>query len=320
MCVSEAINGLWENEEPALIPVLIDLLNNDPEEKVQATAAQALGRFALMAEINSIAPKYAIQVGQALLDIFNDRNKSVEVRRRALEAVSPLTTEQVKTAIKTAYESLDERLKISAVYAMGKNCDTKWLPFVLKELKNSDAEIRYEAVTACGEIGDEDIMQYLIPAVNDEDIDVAGAVIQALGKIGGNEAKLYLQKHADEPNEAVKDAIETALKEISILGDMTVLDIAPQPDNMNIKGKKVIIRPKIITDAGNDYRWQTDPELSALDAMIQRQCPTVSSAGNTLIGSSILMRAGYFRCRYPEGKHIGNCVYYNIDELNRKPR
>ena len=228
---SEAINGLWENEQPALIPVLIDLLNNDPEEKVQATAAQALGRFALMAEINSIAPKYAIQVGQALLDIFNDRNKSVEVRRRALEAVSPLTTEQVKTAIKTAYESLDERLKISAVYAMGKNCDTKWLPFVLKELKNSDAEIRYEAVTACGEIGDEDIMQYLIPAVNDEDIDVQVAVIQALGKIGGNEAKLYLQKHADEPNEALKDAIGTALNEISILGDMTVLDIAPQPDN-----------------------------------------------------------------------------------------
>ena len=227
---SEAINGLWENEQPALIPLLIDLLNNDPEEKVQATAAQALGRFALMAEINSIAPKYAIQVGQALLDVFNGRNKSVEVRRRALEAVSPLTTEQVKTAIKTAYESLDERLKISAVYAMGKNCDTKWLPFVLKELKNSDAEIRYEAVTACGEIGDEDIMQYLIPAANDEDIDVQMAVIHALGKIGGNEAKLYLQKHADEPNEAVKDAIETALNEISILSDMTVFDIAPQSD------------------------------------------------------------------------------------------
>ena len=102
---------------------------------------------------------------------------------------------------------------------------------MLKELKNSDAEIRYEAVTACGEIADEDIMQYLIPAANDEDIDVQLAVIQALGKIGGNEAKLYLQKHADEPNEALRDAIETALKEISILGDMNVLDIAPQPDN-----------------------------------------------------------------------------------------
>jgi HEAT repeat protein len=227
---SEAINGLWENEEPALIPLLIGLLNNDPEEKVQVTAAQALGRFALMAEINSIAPKYAIQVGQALLDVFNDQNKSVEVRRRALEAVSPLTTQQVKTAIKTAYESLDERMKISSVYAMGKNCDTKWLPFILKEIKNSDAEIRYEAVTACGEIGDEDIMQYLIPAANDEDLDVQLAVFQAMGKIGGNEAKLFLQKHADEPNEALKDAIETALNEISILDDMTALEIAPHTD------------------------------------------------------------------------------------------
>ena len=37
---------------------------------------------------------------------------------------------------------------------------------------------------------------------------------------------------------------------------------------MNIEGKKVIIRPKKPSDADNDYRWQTDPELSALDAMI----------------------------------------------------
>jgi len=227
---SGAIDGLWENEEPALIPLLIDLLNKDPSEKVQATAALALGRFALMAEINSIAPKYAIQVGQALLAVTNDENKPVEVRRRALEAVSPLTTEQVKDAIKTAYENRDERLVISAVYAMGKNCDTRWLPFIIKELKNSDAEIRYEAVTACSEIGDEDIMQYLLPVANDEDIDVHLAVIQALGKIGGNEAKQYLKKNVNDPNEAVKEAIETALNEIAILDNMTVFEIAPQPD------------------------------------------------------------------------------------------
>ena len=227
---SESINGLWENEEPALIPLLIELLNSDPSEKVQATAALALGRFALMAEIGSIAPKYAIQVGQVLLAVTADTNKSIEVRRRALEAVSPLSTEQVKTAIKTAYESRDERLKISAIYAMGKNCDARWLPFILKELKNSDAEIRYEAVTACGGVGDEDIMQYLLPVAHDEDIDVQLAVIQALGKIGGNEAKLFLKKNANDPNEAVKDAIKTALNEISILDDMTVLDIVTQPD------------------------------------------------------------------------------------------
>jgi len=225
---SEAIDGLWENEEPALIPLLIDLLDKDPAEKVQAAAALALGRFALMAEISSIAPRYGVQVGHVLLNVVGDKNKSMDVRRRALEAVSPISTEQVKTAIKTAYEGRDERLAISAVYAMGKNCDTKWLPFLLKELKNSDAEMRYEAVTACGELGDEEIMQYLLPVANDEDIDVRLALIQALGKIGGNEAKQFLQKNANDPNEAVRDAIETALNEITILDDMTVFKMGAQ--------------------------------------------------------------------------------------------
>ena len=227
---SEAINGLWENEEPALIPILIGLLNNDSAEKVQATAALALGRFALMAEIGSLSPKYGVQISQVLLSVTADKNKSIEVRRRALEAVSPISTEQVKAAIKVAYESRDERLAISAVYAMGKNCDSKWLAILLKELNNSDAEMRYEAITACGEIGDEDIVQYLLPVANDEDIDVRLAMIHTLGKIGGNEAKQYLQKNAGDPNEAVRDAIETALNEISIIDDMTVFEMAPPPE------------------------------------------------------------------------------------------
>jgi HEAT repeat protein len=63
---------------------------------------------------------------------------------------------------------------------------------------------------------------------NDEDIDVRLALIQALGKIGGNEAKQFLQKNANDPNEAVRDAIETALNEITILDDMTVFEMGAQ--------------------------------------------------------------------------------------------
>jgi RimJ/RimL family protein N-acetyltransferase len=88
---------------------------------------------------------------------------------------------------------------------------------------------------------------------------------------------------------------------------------------MNIRGKKVIIRPKTITDAGNDYRWQTDPELSALDAMI----PTTMSYREFYREYLDWLRHPYagritFGVDTPEGKHIGNCVYYNIDELNRE--
>ncbi|MDD5289240.1 MAG: HEAT repeat domain-containing protein [Dehalococcoidales bacterium] len=226
---SEAINGLWENEDPSLISSFIDLLNKDPSEKVQASAALALGRFALMAELGSIRPRYGVLIGQVLLAVTEDKSKSIEVRRRALEAVAPLSTEQIKLAIRKSYESRDERLAISAVYAMGRNCDTNWLPTVLKELNNHDAEMRYEAVCAIGEIGDEDTIQHLLPLTDDTDIDVRMAAVQALGKIGGNEAKQHLQKNANDPNEAVREAIEQALNEISIQDDMTIFQMAPPP-------------------------------------------------------------------------------------------
>ena len=228
---NEAINGLWENENPALISNYIDMLTTDLSEKVQAAAALALGRFALMAELGSISPKYGNVVGHVLLSVTGDKSKSIEVRRRALEAVAPLSTELVRTAIKTSYESNDDRLMISAIYAMGRNCESKWLPFLLKELKSNDAEMRFEAVGALGEIGNEDIVQYLMPVANDTDIDVRMAVMQALGKIGGNEAKQFLLKNASDPNEAVRDAIEQALNEISIQDDMTLFQMEPQPEN-----------------------------------------------------------------------------------------
>ena len=68
---------------------------------------------------------------------------------------------------------------------------------------------------------------------------------------------------------------------------------------MNIKGRKVIIRPKKRADAENDYRWQTDAELSALDAMI----PSTMSYQGVLSGISQLAETPlfgpyYVRCRY----------------------
>ena len=88
---------------------------------------------------------------------------------------------------------------------------------------------------------------------------------------------------------------------------------------MNIKGKKVIIRSKKPSDAGNDYKWQTDPELSALDAMI----PTTMSFREFYREYINWLRHPYagritFGVDTPEGKHIANCVYYNIDELNQQ--
>jgi HEAT repeat protein len=211
---SKAIEGLWENEETSLIDPLIDLLEKDRSEEVQAAAATALGKFALLAELEKLRPNYRDRVSRSLLAVIEDQIKPVEVKRRALEAAAPLTLPQMKKAIAEAYQSGDNKLKISALFTMGKSCDTSWLPILLKELTSTDAEIRYEATGACGELGEEEAASYLCELVNDPDVDVRLAAVQALGKIGGPEAKGCLEKCLNHSDEAIQGAAREALSQM----------------------------------------------------------------------------------------------------------
>ncbi|MBN1161208.1 MAG: GNAT family N-acetyltransferase [Dehalococcoidales bacterium] len=81
-----------------------------------------------------------------------------------------------------------------------------------------------------------------------------------------------------------------------------------------ITGKKTRLREKKLSDVRNDYRWQSDPELSRLDAAPVLE---MSFAIYLLDYSSVLSRRD---TRFPlaidtlEGRHIGNCTCYDIDE------
>ena len=138
----KAIEGLWENEDASLINPLIDLLEQDSSEKVQAASATALGKFVILAEHKKLRSCHLIRIQEALLPVISDEHEPIELRRRALEAIAPVCLPQVRTAIMKAYQSPDSSFKISAVYAMGKNCDHSWLPILLKELANANAEVR----------------------------------------------------------------------------------------------------------------------------------------------------------------------------------
>lgn len=213
---SKAIEGLWENEEPSLINPLINLLEQDSSEKVQAAAATALGKFVMLAEHKKLRSSRVSKACQALLAAISDKSKPIEVKRRALEAAAPINLPRVKRAILEAYQSNNPKLRGSSIYAMGKSCNPAWLPTLLKELGSTDAEIRYEAAGACGELGEEEAVPHLTALVNDPVTEVQLAAIQALGKIGGTEAKNCLEECLDDPSEAIQQAAEQALNEIGM--------------------------------------------------------------------------------------------------------
>jgi len=210
-----AIDGLWECESRALIDAFITLLTKDAREPVRAAAATALGKFAMLAELGKARDDDQAKVESALFAAIDDPGEESDVTRRALEAIAPLSLPEVKAVIEQAYHSDDAKMRASAIYAMGRNCDLAWLPTLLRELASADAEMRYEAAAACGELGEEDAVPHLGRLVHDIDSEVCLSAIAALGEIGGSEAESILRECRGHPDEHVCQAAEQALEELS---------------------------------------------------------------------------------------------------------
>lgn len=209
-----AIEGLWEYENRSLIDPLIALLREDRGEAVRAAAAIALGKFALLAELGKLRPDDGAKVEGALVAAIDNQAEQLEVRRRAVAAIAPLSRPQVTEIIQRAYYSDDAKMRVSAIYAMGKNSDPAWLPTLVKELGHPDAEIRFEAVGACGELGEEEAVPHVERLIHDLDVQVVLSAIAALGKIGGSEAAAALRECLNHPEGHIRDAAEDALEEL----------------------------------------------------------------------------------------------------------
>jgi len=84
---------------------------------------------------------------------------------------------------------------------------------------------------------------------------------------------------------------------------------------MILQGSKISLRAKKLSDAANNYNWKKDAELAHLDAT---QPLNISFEDYLYYYKNELTLP--FRSHVelaietPDGKHIGNCSLYNIDE------
>ena len=85
-------------------------------------------------------------------------------------------------------------------------------------------------------------------------------------------------------------------------------------DALSIKGNKVILREKRIEDAPDDYAWRVDEELARLDATRPLR---MSYEDFVRYSNEELAHPSPWSNRIAvdthDGKHIGNCMYYDID-------
>ena len=208
-----AMQGLWEYEGRDLIDPLLALLQDDEEPGIRAGAALLLGQYEYRAEFDDLRQSDVSRIDAALIATVQDEDSSIEVRARALEAVGVRTLPVVRDLIEDGYESGNQRLRISAIHAMGRNCDPDWLPLLFTDLVDDNPEVRCEAAIACGSIADDAATEELLPLLDDGDDDVRIAAISALGAIGGPQAAQALRTHDSGGNEAIRQALEDARDE-----------------------------------------------------------------------------------------------------------
>lgn len=216
---AQAAEGLWGSEERSLIDPLLCLLIEDEEHAVRAAAADALGKFALLAELGELPESDAHRVEEALLSAFENGDEQLYVRCRVLEAISPLSKPHIEDMIRQAYRSDSLELQGSALYAMGRNCNPGWLPILLKELRGPNPQLRFEAVRACAELEAEEAIPHLLELTRDNDQEVQLSAIGALGQIGGGEAKEGLQECLESSEDIIREAAQEALEEIGFWED-----------------------------------------------------------------------------------------------------
>ena len=86
-------------------------------------------------------------------------------------------------------------------------------------------------------------------------------------------------------------------------------------DTLYVVGEKVLLRDKRAGDIAVDYSWRRDPELSRLDATRPMQ---MSFSDYRRYAREEIEHDSRWSRRFAidthDGRHIGNCMYYDVDE------
>lgn len=254
----KAVQGLWEDEEAATARAVVGMLRDDPSSDVRAAAATNLGHFIYQLEMEDLDPVTGEVIKAALYEVFENEAEPLEVRRRAAESLGYLAEERAQKAIERAYADPALKMRVSALFAMGRSCDERWFNTVLEELGSDESELRFEAARAAGELEDRRAVTPLLALVGDPDPEVRVAAVGALGAIGGPRARQALHRISQAGDRHLAAAAEEAIEELELFAD-------PAHLFMTDLGEEHDLDEELDLDAGEDLEEGEEQEEEDLD-------------------------------------------------------
>ncbi len=213
-----AIRAIEVFDTDDLIPFFLSVLSAEDSTDLRAVTASVLGKYIYRGELDKIEKERQVEIEDQLLAIL-EGDHPLEVQRRALEAISYSSREEVRQHILKAYQSDLDEWVASALFAMGRSYDHDYSELVSDMLQHTSPKVRLEAVRACGELVLEDAVPVILDLLNDLP-DIREAAIWALSQIGGEDASLAIQELLeDEVSDEEEELINQALDRMDFLED-----------------------------------------------------------------------------------------------------
>ena len=216
-----AVSLLWEYEKKSLIPILIQMIQKDPDKSVRAAAATGLGKFIYLGEVEEIPSEAFSEAENALLDTINGKDDK-EVRQHALEAVSFSCHKAAQDEIRKAFASTDSTWVASAMFSMGRSADIRWADRVIENLDHPESDVQLAAIIAAGELEIEEAREPLLLLLEKSthlDEDLQRTITWSLSQIGGENVRAALEyllemAELEEDDTDTVDFIEAAIENL----------------------------------------------------------------------------------------------------------
>ena len=230
---TRAMGLLAESNDLKLVDALLKIFLADSELAPRVKAAELLGEFVLLGELEEMDEGRQRKIEDALISVIrSDANPSL--RRAAVEAFGYSGRDEAVAILESAYEREDPLWVKSALRAMGRSHDNRWDDSVVSKLLDPDPRVRFAAAEAAGELNIQEASPIMLKMLEDEEEDdeVTLAAIWALSQIGGEDARIYLLSLLEnaEDDEA-RDFLEGALENLDFNEEMNKFDLLSLDDD-----------------------------------------------------------------------------------------
>ena len=295
-----AAEALGKRHEMAAVPALVSALRDD-DAAVRAHAVESLGELAdaraldgLLTALGDSSAEVRAGAAEALGEVHDAHGRAadaqrmaralaplladgaVDVRRKAVEALSALEAARPIEALLAATKDSDAEVRQKAVHALGDLEAREAAPQLVALLADPDSDVRQTAAHALGELRHAAAAPSLARLLADRNADVRQTAAHALGELGLTQAPPELLAALRDANADVRQSAVHAVAEMQDARAVPALVTLLGDTNSDVRQSAVHalseIRDTAAIDALVTAMKSQDPEVrrEAADALGER--------------------------------------------------